>query len=207
MIITSMITIVSFRRVSIMERFLFMPVRVLQDHQWYRLITSGFLHADAMHLIFNMFSMLFVGAYVEHILGSERMVPLYIAAIGIGNLATLALRQHQPYLRAVGASGGVSAMIGALICLMPEARFQIFPLPIPIAAWIYGIIFLVGSMVAMRRGADNIGHEAHLGGMIAGIVACAAYRPELVLSNGPYVGLLIAVPAVAWYVIFKRRWL
>jgi len=203
-IITSMITIVAFRDVSLMERWLFMPQRVLRDRQWYRLLTSGFIHADYMHLLFNMVSMLFIASYVEHVFGAARMVPLYLAGIVVGNLATMALRRHEPWMRAVGASGGVSAMIGALICMIPDASFMIFPVPIPIPAWIYGILFLVGSIFGMRRGTDNIGHEAHAGGMLMGIAAIAVYRPAMIVDHILYVALVVIVPTVVWLALRRR---
>ncbi len=203
-IITSMITIVAFRDGSLMERWLFMPQRVTHQKQWYRLLTSGFIHADFMHLLFNMVSMLFIGSFVEHVLGAERMVPLYLVGIVLGNLATLALRKHEPWMRAVGASGGVSAMIGALICMIPDASFTIFPIPMPIPAWIYGILFLVGSIFGMRRGTDNIGHEAHAGGMLAGIAAIALYRPDMIADNILYVALVVTIPTITWLVVRRR---
>ncbi|MBS1562533.1 MAG: rhomboid family intramembrane serine protease [Bacteroidetes bacterium] len=203
-IITAMITIVAFRDVSLMERWLFVPQRVLRDRQWYRLLTSGFIHADYMHLLFNMVSMLFIASYVEHVLGVVRMVPLYVAGIVVGNLATMALRRHEPWMRAVGASGGVSAMIGALICMIPDASFMIFPVPIPIPAWIYGILFLVGSIFGMRRGTDNIGHEAHAGGMLVGIAAIVMYRPLMIVDHILYVALVVIVPTVVWLVLRRR---
>lgn len=199
-----MITIVAFRDVSLMERWLFMPQRVLRDRQWYRLLTSGFVHADYMHLLFNMVSMLFIASYVEHVVGAARMVPLYVSGIAVGNLATMALRRHEPWMRAVGASGGVSAMIGALICMIPDASFMIFPVPIPIPAWIYGILFLVGSIFGMRRGTDNIGHEAHAGGMLMGIAAIAVYRPAMIVDHILYVALVVIVPTVVWLVLRRR---
>ncbi len=203
-IITAMITIVAFRDVSLMERWLFMPQRVLLDRQWFRLLTSGFIHADYMHLLFNMVSMLFIASYVEHVVGAARMVPLYVAGIVVGNLATMALRRHEPWMRAVGASGGVSAMIGALICMIPDASFMIFPVPIPIPAWIYGILFLVGSIFGMRRGTDNIGHEAHAGGMLMGIAAIAVYRPAMIVDHILYVALVVIVPTVVWLALRRR---
>jgi hypothetical protein len=109
------------------------------------------------------------------------MLLIYGASILGGSLLSLIIHRNHDY-RALGASGGVCGIIFASIFLLPGSSVMMFPLPIGIPAWLYAVLFIVGSFVAHRKKADNIGHDAHLGGAIVGLLVATAIYPQLVFA-------------------------
>src|SRR6185295_16048982 len=119
------------------------------------------------HLVMNMISLYLFGGMMESFLGPGKFLLIYFASIVGGSLLSLWLHRNHDY-RALGASGGVCGMIFSFIALFPGGTILahfFFPMP----AWVYGILFLIGSFVRMRRHADNIGHDAHIGGAVIGL--------------------------------------
>jgi len=172
---------------------------VTRRGEWHRLITSGFLHANLPHLAFNMFSFYSFGSILEYVLGALRMLAVYFASMLGGNLLALALHRNETY-RALGASGGVSGVIFAAVFLFPGGSVYVFPIPIAIPSWLFAIGFVVVSFVAMRRRADNIGHDAHLGGALCGLAVATLLVPSLP-SRSPalFVAMIALTVGLIWY--------
>jgi membrane associated rhomboid family serine protease len=203
-IATVAVTIVAFRNHRIFTALMMDVEAVLgQRGEWWRIITSGLIHADYPHLMMNMLSLFLFGRWIEHAMGSWRFALIYIFGIVIGSFASLIVHRNNPSYRAVGASGGVTAIVGAATMLAPDAMMAVFPLPIPMPAWVVGCAFVVFSIVGSRWGGDNIGHEAHLGGTFAGISLTAAFFPDLIPYHWPYIAAMFASGAGA--VVVSRR--
>jgi membrane associated rhomboid family serine protease len=191
--VTCVASYFGFQSRGIEDRYIFCPERILADQQYYRLVTSAFLHAGWGHLLWNMIGLYSFGRALESFLGMGQFLLIYFGAVVGGNLLSLYVHRHHDYL-AYGASGGVSGIIFAYLLWFPGAGVRLyFALPIP--GWLFAIGFIVGSFVAMKRARDNIGHDAHLGGAIIGFLIAAALEPGAVREN-PWVFLLVLVPSV-----------
>ena len=180
--VTGVVSVVAFGRRDIHERFLFSPHAVLVGKEYHRLVTSGFLHADWIHLLFNAFSFYSFAGPIERFYGSTAVLVIHFSGIVGGNLLSLWLHRFHDY-RALGASGGVCGIIFAHIFLLPGGGVYIVPVPIAIPTWLYAILFLVGSYAAMRRQRDNIGHDAHIGGALVGLLAATLMFPRIVMVS------------------------
>ncbi len=181
-LVTSVVSYLGFRNSEVRQRYLFEPESILAGKQYYRLVTSGFLHADWSHLFLNMLTLYWFGSGVEAFVGSTRYLMVYFGAIVGGSLLSLYVHRHHVY-QAYGASGGACGLIFAHILLFPWSRIMVFPLPYYIPTWLYAIGFVVGSFYALKRGKDNIGHDAHLGGALVGFLIAAALVPAAVRYN------------------------
>jgi len=171
-----------FRDRSLEEKFIFWPRAILGGRQYYRLLTSGFLHADVWHLGMNMLSLYFFGPGIEARWGAAQFLLIYFAAIVGGNLLSLLLHRNHDY-RAYGASGGVSGIILAAIFLFPGGRIGIYPIPIGIPSWLYAVAFLGASFFGMKNQIGNVGHDAHLGGALVGMYTAAALHPAIIRES------------------------
>jgi len=178
-VVTVIFSAMGFQNPAFRDRHLFWVEPILAGKEYRRLFTSAFLHADLNHLLMNMISLYFFGPGIEFFLGAPRFLVIYFAAILGGSLVSLWVHRHHDY-RAYGASGGVCGIIFSHILLFPGGTISQFPLPVPIPTWLYAILFFVGSFFALKRRADNVGHDAHLGGAIIGLWTTAALEPWIV---------------------------
>ncbi|MEL6857106.1 MAG: rhomboid family intramembrane serine protease [Pseudomonadota bacterium] len=165
-----------------MERNLFHVGPILQNQEWHRLVTSGFLHGGFLHLFVNMYVLFMFGSDVEQQLGTVGFVIVYFAALLGGNAWALLENKTKPSYRALGASGATSGILMSFILFEPFRGLMIFPIPFFMPAVVIGLLFLVGSAILAQRENKTIGHEAHLGGALAGIVATILIKPSA-LSN------------------------
>jgi membrane associated rhomboid family serine protease len=168
----------------------FYPYRMAHDKSYYRFSTSGFVHGDYQHLLFNMITMYSIGNTVESVfkeifpMGAGLYILLYLSGIVMASVADYFKHQHNPSFAAIGASGGTSAITFAYIFFAPWNKILFFIIPMP--AIVFGVIYLVVSTVLARRGGGNIGHNAHFWGGVYGFVFCALVasilRPEFLQS-------------------------
>ncbi len=201
--VTSLVSFAAFSNNRLAEALLFSTHGVVKKHEYHRLITSILVHANLGHLFFNMFSLYSFAMYVEASYGYKITAYIYFySAIGGSLLALLMNRKNSSY-RAVGASGGVCGIIFASIFLVPGGSVYLFFVPIPIPAWLFGIIFIVVSIYGVSRNSGNIGHDAHLGGALTGIVMAGTVRPEALMAS-PLLVTAIVVPSVL-LIIFHDR--
>ncbi|GAA4306883.1 rhomboid family intramembrane serine protease [Compostibacter hankyongensis] len=177
-IVTCVVSIAAFRNQQLLERSLFWPYYVKRNNEWWRFITCGFIHADYMHLAFNMITLYFFGRIAEtYIFPRLEFVLFYVLALVASNLYSYFRHKDNFDYRALGASGAVSAVVFAFIILAPWEKIIIFVIGVP--AILYGVFYLGYSAYMSRKGYDNIGHDAHLWGGVFGIVYTLALRPEL----------------------------
>ncbi|OFY20532.1 MAG: hypothetical protein A2W98_06300 [Bacteroidetes bacterium GWF2_33_38] len=175
--ITVLVSISAFNNQSLMHRFQYNPYQVYHQKQYYRIFSHALIHADWNHLIFNMLTLFFFGAYVESafkslygMVGILYFILLYVSAILISSLRTLKKHQNDSWYNAVGASGAVSAVLFSFILFQPLGKIFIFFIPIGIPAIVFGVAYLVYSAYMAKQNVDNIGHDAHFWGAVYGFI-------------------------------------
>jgi len=176
----------SFRRTDLFEKFKFNAYQIVHRKEWWRMITSGFLHANWSHLIFNMIALYFFGDLVEQYfglywgtLGKIIFFAMYIVAIPVSSIFSLIKNKDNHYYSAVGASGAVSAVLFASILFDPWIGIYIFFIPIPIPGIIFGPLYLAYSHFMGRKELDNIGHDAHFWGAVFGFILPILLKPVI----------------------------
>lgn len=156
------------------------PPKVYYEKKYYLLLTSGFLHADLMHLMFNMLTFYFFGFQLEQVIGSVNFLIIYIVSLLLSSIPTVIKEKNNYGYGSVGASGAISGILFASIMLMPTTGIMIFPLPIPLPAWVFGILYLLWSYFAAKRAQDNINHDAHFYGAITGVIMMIILIPGII---------------------------
>lgn len=206
-IITAIISFVAFNNPGITEKYKFSVGAILGRREYIRLLSSGFLHADIMHLVFNMMTLYFFGPIVIQTFGNLGFTIVYLGSILLGNFLSLYIYQKQPWYSAVGASGGVSGILFASIAMIPDIGIYIFFIPIPIKGYIFGLLYFGYSVYMMMnpRQHDNIGHAAHLGGAFFGLVYAVAVAPDAAIHNALYLGIMSLPLIYLGYEIFVRK--
>ncbi|MGD0812512.1 MAG: rhomboid family intramembrane serine protease [Verrucomicrobiota bacterium] len=177
--ITCWVTYQGFRSSCFEQKYIFWPEAILAQHQYYRLVTSGFLHASGVHLAMNMVTLYLFGSLIEFRCGAGQFLVIYFAGLIGGDLLSLVVHRYHDY-RAYGASGGVCGIIYAFIFLFPGSAINIVFIPVHIPSWLYAIGFLAGSFYGMKTHMGNVGHDAHLGGALVGMFTAALLYPEMV---------------------------
>lgn len=185
------------------DKYKFEVDEILINKEYYRLITSSFLHVGWQHLIFNMLSLYFFFELVELQLGAISFLILYFSSLIGGDLLALFIHRNHGDYSAVGASGAVCGIIFASIALFPELGIGIFLLPFSIPSWLYGILYIVFTIYGIKSRRDNMGHEAHLGGALIGMIAAIILYPSSLIEN--YIPiLLIFIPGVVFICIITK---
>jgi membrane associated rhomboid family serine protease len=167
-----------------------------------RMFSSGFLHADTQHLIFNMLTLYFFADAVIFELGRINFIIVYIASLVFGNLLSLYFHKDEYWYSAIGASGAVTGILYAAILMRPEMNLYMFFVPIPIPGYVFGIGYLLYSIYGMKNRIGNIGHDAHFGGAVSGYVVTLLLMPSLFETDLGHIGLL-AIPIVILFVLYK----
>jgi membrane associated rhomboid family serine protease len=171
-------SLIAWRLPGFLEGALF-SMRKLRRGQGWRLVSYGFVHADAAHLLFNLLALYSFGRAVEPVF--DRTFPLggfagfYLSALPISLLPVLIARWRVSEYRCLGASGAVSAVIFAYVLLEPRGILLVFFVPMP--AILFAILFVAYSWWAARARRDRIAHEIHLAGALYGLVWTAIAVP------------------------------
>jgi membrane associated rhomboid family serine protease len=202
-IATSVVSFLAFKDNALKSRLIFSPRAILADKEYYRVVTSAFLHADWQHLFFNMISLGLFGQTMEPVVGIERFVLIYFAGIIGGSLLSLYLHRHHEYF-ALGASGGVCGIVFSSIFLFPGESIGALFLPFGIPGWLYAMLFLGSEFYGGRRQQTNIGHDAHLGGAIIGLLTATALFPEIVRWS-PWLYAMVVVLTLGMFVYFWKN--
>ncbi|MBL7832585.1 MAG: rhomboid family intramembrane serine protease [Cyclobacteriaceae bacterium] len=183
-VITSAISLYAMNSREVLSRFMMNPYMVTQRGQYYRLLTSGLIHKDFTHLIFNMFSLFFFGPNLESIfgmifgsLGPVYFIALYVLGIIVSDLPTVLKHKSNPGYNSLGASGAVSSVIFACILFDPLSNLYLY-FAIPIKGFIFAAIYLIYSYMSAKNSRDGINHDAHLYGALFGILFCIVLYPD-----------------------------
>ncbi len=163
---------------ALLERSLFRPYYFLRRRQYATLVTSGFMHADLMHLIFNMMTFYFFAFPLERVIGTMRFVVLYAAGLLVSHAGTYWKHRNNPHYACLGASGAISAVLFAAIVYFPTNSMFIFPIPIPIPAPLFAVGYLAYTYYAAKHPTGNINHDAHLAGALTGLAFVALTDPS-----------------------------
>ena len=166
-----------------------------------RMLTSGFLHVDMMHLAFNMLTLWFFAPVVLNWLGTFSFVLVYFGSLIFGSLLTMIFHKNDYSYRAVGASGAVTGVLYSAILLQPDMMLGIF-FVIPIPAYLFGILYLLYSIYGMKSKNDNIGHTAHFGGAVGGYLITLIKEPSL-MADHSLMTILLAIPILILFVMAK----
>ncbi len=187
--LTVVISIMAFGNGELMDKLKFNAYRIKYSKESWRFFTYGLVHAGWMHLIVNMFVLWSFGDIVERFLvqnfglkGELYFVLLYIAGLIFSTLVDFKNNKENIYYNAIGASGAVSAVVFASILIFPGGSIFVFPIPIPIPSWLFGILYLVYSAYMAKRGIDNVGHTAHFWGAVVGVVFMILVAPHIFIS-------------------------
>lgn len=162
---------------GVMEKYLFSTEAIRFRRQWIRLVSPAFLHGSWGHFAGNAITLFFFGRNLENMLGPGFLLGIFFASVAGGHLLCMLLHRNGDY-RAVGASGGALGLLFSTIMILPGMRIMIFPIPLPIPAWIYALGFLFYTLSSLRGG-SGVSHEAHLGGMLTGLLLTLIQYPEL----------------------------
>jgi membrane associated rhomboid family serine protease len=186
------------------ERYEFSIEKVKIYKQYYRLVTSGFLHVNWMHLIFNMLALYFFSSSVELYFGPLQFLLVYFASMIGGDLLSLFIHRYDSGYSSVGASGAVNGIIFASIAVFPGMKMGLFFIPVAIPAWIFGLAYVAYSIYGIRSRRDNVGHESHLAGALIGMLLAIAMFPAALVENYLVIGA-IALPSIVFiYIILTR---
>jgi membrane associated rhomboid family serine protease len=193
-----------FTNDAFMDRYCFQVDRILIDRDYKRLLTSGFLHVNWLHLFFNMFSLYVFSGTIEYTFGTVKFLVLYFVSLIAGNLFSLFVHRNHGEYRAVGASGAICGIIFACIAIFPGFQVGFFFIPIPIPGWIFAIVFIAVSIYGIRSDKDNIGHDAHLGGALIGMLVALLFYPEAFAFNYPII-LVVTITTIAFIYLIVTR--
>lgn len=199
-VVNVLISYKGFNDLSFFRKYEF-HVGSIRSGEQIRMLSSGFLHADMTHLIFNLLTLWFFAPVVISYLGDFSFFIIYFGSLIFGSLLTLFFHKDDYGYRAVGASGAVTGVLYSAILLQPDMMLGIFFI-IPMPAYIFGILYLLYSIYGMRAKNDNIGHTAHFGGAVGGYLITLLKEPTLFVEHTLMV-LLLAIPIIILFIMEK----
>jgi len=180
--VTVVVSWMAFERPRLMDRLTLWPPAIARKHEYDRLVTYGFVHADWMHLLFNMITLYFFGPLAESYY-AEYMGPLayplfYLSALVVAILPTYLRHRRDAHYRSLGASGAVAAVLFTFVLLSPWSIIYVFVIPCP--AIVFGVLYLGYSVWADRSGHGNVNHAAHFWGALYGVAFAIVAEPRVV---------------------------
>ena len=188
--LTVLISIKGFKDLSFFNKYKF-NISSVKNGEKYRMFSSAFLHVDFNHLFFNLFTLLVFSNQILNELGGLYYIIIYIVSLYFGNYYTYKQYKNNGFYSAVGASGAVSGIVYSAILLFPEMKLVFILFRIPLPSYIFGIGYILYSIYGMKKLDDNIGHSAHLGGAISGIIITILIKPSIIVSQTWLIFLLI----------------
>ncbi len=168
-----------YGRSNIYDNWAFSPWEFTHHGKWYLVITKGFIHADYMHLIFNMMTYYFFAFRLEKTVGSFAFFIIYFGSLVLSDISTIIKNRNNAGYRAVGASGAIAGIIFSYVLFDPSSKLMIFFIPIGIPAPIFALLYLAYCYFASKRSNDQINHEAHLWGAITGLAITIILFPDI----------------------------
>jgi membrane associated rhomboid family serine protease len=186
------------------DKYAFNIEGVLRYKEYYRLISSGFLHGSWWHLLFNLNALFSFGETLEAVIGGTNFLFIYFVSLIGGNVFSLYIHHFDSQYSAIGASGAVCGIIFASIVIFPDMEIGMFLMPFSLNSWMYGLLFVLISIYGIKSRMSNIGHDAHLGGALLGMLVAVGLYPESLQAN--YLPIVLVVtPTLAFiFLIIKR---
>jgi membrane associated rhomboid family serine protease len=182
--IIGLVSVMGFSNSDVVYRLQFNAWQVIRKKEYYRLVSHALVHGGWAHLLLNMFVLWSFGRGVMQLftiyLGGNGVVLfliLFISAIPISSLYSLQKHKNDYHYNAIGASGGVMAVVFASIFLEPYSLIYVYFIPIP--GILFGVIYLIYTKIMSTRNNDNIGHDAHFFGAMYGFLFPLLFEPRL----------------------------
>ncbi|MDR2287266.1 MAG: rhomboid family intramembrane serine protease [Prevotellaceae bacterium] len=182
-LVTVGVSILAFNNRDLLSKLIMYPYVMVRQNQWYRIVTHAFIHADWMHLIFNMIALWSFGNFVFNSLGYMTSYPtlhfmvMYFGAILFSSISDVSKQKNNQHYASLGASGAVSAVIFFAILLKPWTLIYVFFIPCP--GIIFGVLYLIYSNYMSKRGGDIINHDAHFYGAVFGLLYPLFVEPSI----------------------------
>ncbi|QJD96439.1 rhomboid family intramembrane serine protease [Mucilaginibacter robiniae] len=178
--ITIATTLYAFSNDTAYRNMALHPYSVYRGKQIWTILTSGLIHVDWTHLIFNMFSYFFFAFDLERLLGHWQFAILYIASILLSDMPSVYKHKDEYRYYSLGASGAISAVVFSSILFIPFNSIYIFPIPFGIPAIIYGVLYLIYCVYASRTSHDAVNHDAHFYGALSGLVITVLLNHQVI---------------------------
>lgn len=179
--VTCLVSWAAFKHRSWWMQLVLWPPGVVRRHEYWRLWTSGFVHADLQHLLFNMVTLFFFGRLMELFfvprIGEVGYVLFYLGGLLVSSLPSCLRHRDDTAYVSLGASGAVSAVLFGFILLQPWALIFVFFIPLP--AIVYAVMYVGYGVYMQRRGTDRINHSAHLWGAAYGVLVTLWVEPRV----------------------------
>ena len=202
--VTVLVSYKGFKDYAFFDRYKF-NIKSIQSGQWYRLLSTAFLHVDQQHLLFNMITLYFFGDAVLQPFGSLVFFGIYILSVFGGSVVAWAYHNDTPHYTAVGASGGVVGILFSAILIHPDMQLAFLFFPIPIPGFVFAIGYLAYTLYGMKRQNDLIGHTAHMGGALFGVLITLMVSPDLIVNQSNIVLICLAAVVVLAFLLWRKK--
>lgn len=197
------LSLIGFKNQKFFNKYQFQMAKIKAGEQ-IRMWSSGFLHVDFNHLFVNMLSLYFFAGYVVYSLGEMKFLALYLSSLYLGNYLSFRYHNRQNDYTAVGASGAVSGVVYSAVLLYPDMKMLSIFFPIPLPGYVMATLYLIYTIYGMRKQGDNIGHTAHFGGALAGLLTTIVFFPSVLVDSGFTLVILTSTLIIA-AIIFLRK--
>ncbi|MCD0487415.1 rhomboid family intramembrane serine protease [Pedobacter sp. MC2016-14] len=177
---TIVTSLYAFNDPSLYGKFMLHPYTVSRNSKLYTFVTSGLIHADWMHLFFNMFTFHAFAFALEERIGHWQFGLLYIVGLILSDVPSVIKHKDNYGYNSLGASGAISAVLFSYILFNPMSLIGIFPLPFRIYAIVFGFLYLVYCWYMSKNSRDNINHDAHLFGALTGLIVTIILVPGII---------------------------
>ncbi|WP_052732254.1 rhomboid family intramembrane serine protease [Hymenobacter terrenus] len=201
LVVTFLVSYHGFKNPVYLSQYAFRVKDILYGRQYYRLLTSGLLHTGWVHLLLNVVTFYCFSSGVEMAVGYRNFLIIYISSLVGGNLFSLLLHRREADYTAVGASGAISGLVFAAIALYPDIRVGMLGIYVP--GWLYGMLYVVFSAYGITTRRSNIGHDAHLGGGLVGLLTVIGLQPDLLLVNYLTIATIL-MPSIHRFLLFAH---
>lgn len=206
LILLTAIALISYRAIKdplLFNRLKF-NVSAVENGEYYRLLTAGFIHVDYNHLFFNGFTLFIFGGNALYGLGTINFVLLYLISLLMGNGLAYYYHKKNPYYTAVGASGAIMGIVYSSILMFPEMELAFIFFPVPMPAYVFGVGYLIYTLFGIKSQNDGIGHTAHFGGAIGGIICTLVFDPFVFEKSFYTLILMVGITLIAGYFLFRQ---
>lgn len=173
---------------ELMTKWALNPFDMVRHKEYYRFLSSGFIHGNPLHLMMNMTAFALFGFHLEPRLGHWQFGVLYLCSLLLSDLINVIRYRDRPSYYSLGASGAVSGVVLSSVACDPYMDLS-FLMLIDIPAWTFGLSYILYSIFATYRGSDRVNHLAHLVGAVSGIVLTLLLKPEVGVTLQHWIAL------------------
>ena len=188
-LVTSVISIISFQNENMKNKWMFSPYKYTKEKNRFIILSHGFVHADFLHLFFNMYVLYVFGSSVEEYflesssIGYIYYISFYILGIIFSTFPSIFKHHNNPSYYSLGASGAVSAVVFSYILLFPLMKLGLILLPgLSLPGFVFGFLYLISEHYLSKKQYSNIAHDAHISGAVFGILFLIFYDFEIIIQ-------------------------